>query len=152
MGQAEVNIRPAGPEDLTAMVSLLKELFSIEQEFRIDPERQRCGLSRILASENARLLAARAEGDVIGMCAGQLVVSTSEGGYSLWAEDLVVRPAWRGRGVGGALMETLADWARGRGATRLQLLADQTNQTGMRFHQGLGCQVTRMICMRKALE
>ena len=150
MSPSEVDIRAARAQDLPAMVGLLRLLFSLEKDFCIDQERQRRGLLMLLASPGARLLAAQAEGRVVGMVSGQLVVSTSEGALSLWAEDLVVEPAWRGQGVGRGLMTSLAAWARERGATRLQLLADRENQAGVQFHQQLGYGITRMICLRQS--
>ncbi|MCB2227917.1 MAG: GNAT family N-acetyltransferase [Desulfarculaceae bacterium] len=149
MSHPTVNIRPARAEDLLALSDLLGVLFSVEPDFAVDAARQTRGLEMLLASPTARLLAAEADGEVVGMVAGQLVVSTAEGAWSLWAEDLVVAPAWRGRGVGRGLMEAIAAWAAERGATRMQLLADRENQAGLKFHRGLGWENTRMICLRK---
>ena len=149
---SEVKIRPARPGDLGEMVTLLKQLFAIETSFAIDARRQERGLALLLKSPSARLLAAEAQGRVIGMVSGQLVISTAEGGPSLWAEDLVVEPAWQGRGIGRQLMAAVAVWAAERGATRLQLLADRDNRIGQAFHQRLGYELTSMICMRKHLE
>lgn len=148
----EVKIRTARPGDLGEMVALLKLLFTIEEDFRIDPRRQERGLSLLLKRPNTLVLAAEANGQVVGMVTGQLVISTSEGAPSLWAEDLVVEPAWRGRGIGRQLMAAVAAWARGQGATRLQHLVDQGNRTAQAFHQGIGYELTRMICMRKHPE
>lgn len=148
----EVKIRPARPGDVAEMTALLKMLFSIEADFLIDHGRQERGLSLLLKSPNSLVLAAEAGRQVVGMVTGQLVISTSEGAPSLWAEDLVVDPAWRGRGIGRRLMEAVASWAQERGATRLQLLVDQGNESGQAFHRRIGYQLTRMICMRKHQE
>ncbi len=149
MKQGEVNIGEAGPEDLAVMAGLLGELFAIEKDFAIDPVRQRHGLKLLLASPWACLFKAEAGGAVVGMVTGQLVASTAEGGLSLWAEDLVVAPAWRGRGVGAGLMRALEAWARNEGAVRMQLLADRDNANGLAFHRKHGWQDTSMICLRK---
>ncbi|MGD8562032.1 MAG: GNAT family N-acetyltransferase [Desulfarculaceae bacterium] len=149
MSRSQVMVRPAESGDLSMMTALLEELFSIEPEFGVDAEKQRRGLEQLLASGRACLLAAEAGGRVVGMVSGQMVISTAEGGLSLWAEDLVVEPAWRGRGVGRMLMQALEDWARQKGVTRLQLLADQNNRRGVEFHRHLGWRPTGMFCMRK---
>lgn len=148
----EVRIRPARPGDVAEMTALLKMLFSIEADFLIDHGRQERGLSLLLKSPSSLVLAAEAGHRVVGMVTGQLVISTSEGAPSLWAEDLVVDPAWRGRGIGRRLMEAVASWAKERGTTRLQLLVDQGNQAGQAFHRRIGYQLSRMICMRKHQE
>lgn len=46
----EVKIRAARPGDLAEMVDMLKLLFTIEEEFRIDYARQERGLSLLLGS------------------------------------------------------------------------------------------------------
>ena len=149
MRPAAVNIRPARPADLPALSHLLGALFAVEPDFAVDATRQERGLGMLLSSPTARLLAAEADGEIAGMVAGQLVASTAEGAWSLWAEDLVVAPSWRGQGVGRGLMQALAAWALERGATRMQLLADRENEKGLKFHRSLGWENTRMICLRK---
>ena len=85
------------------------------------------------------------------MCTGQLVVSTAEGGPALLVEDVVVDANHRGRGVGRALLAALADWARGRGVRRLQLLADGTNGPALAFYDRLGWRATALVCRRLTL-
>jgi GNAT superfamily N-acetyltransferase len=143
-------IRSATPADLDALVRLLAVLFSIEADFRPAPERQRRGLSLLLADpERAAVLVAERAGTVIGMVTAQLVVSTAEGGVSAVVEDLVVEAAARGSGVGRRLLDASEAWARWRGATRLQLLADRENAPALRFYERLGWRGTRLVCLRR---
>lgn len=142
-------IRPAGEADIEAMVRLLETLFSIEQDFKAAPARQRRGLAMLLASEQGMLLVAEIEARVIGMCSGQLMVSTAEGGLSLLVEDVVVDQSWQGRGVASKLLTRLEEWAAERRAVRLQLLADRTNRAGLAFYHSLNWQQTRLICLCK---
>src|SRR5512147_48290 len=87
-------IRSATPADLDALVRLLGVLFSIEADFRPDPERQRRGLQRMLEDPARRLvLVAEVDGAVVGMVTVQLVVSTAEGGDSGLVEDMVIDEA-----------------------------------------------------------
>ncbi len=142
-------IRSATRSDLDALVSLLGLLFSIEADFRPDPERQLQGLSRALADpDRAGVLVAARAGGVIGMVTAQLVVSTAEGGASAWIEDMVVAEPERGRGVGRRLLEAIEAWARARGASRLQLLADRENAPALAFYARLGWSTTRLVCLR----
>lgn len=143
-------IRSAARSDLDALVSLLGVLFSIEADFRPDPERQRRGLLRALTDpDRAGVLVAERAGAVIGMVTAQLVVSTAEGGASAWIEDMVVAAPERGRGVGRRLLEAIEAWATARGASRLQLLADRENAPALAFYARLGWSPTRLVCLRR---
>ena len=133
------------------MVGLLDLLFAIEADFRPDPARQRQGLALLLDDGRARVLVAEWADGVVGMCTGQLVVSTAEGGPALLVEDVVVDPDHRGRGVGSALLAALTDWARGHGVRRLQLLADGNNGPALAFYDRLGWRATALVCRRLTL-
>jgi ribosomal protein S18 acetylase RimI-like enzyme len=145
-------MRSAEPADLDSLVSLLAALFSIEEDFVFDEPKQRRGLSLMLENERGCVLVAEAEGLVIGMCSGQLLVSTAEGGLSLLVKDVVVDERWRGRGVGRLLLAALSDWAKANKVSRLQLLADRNNVPALDFYRSLGWQTTELICLRTFLQ
>lgn len=144
-----VAIRPARQQDLVRLVELLCLLFAVEEDFGIDSGKQLQGLSLMLKNERGQVLVADVGGQVVGMVTGQLVVSTAEGGLSVLVEDMVVGPEQRGRGVGRALLEGLAEWARQQGATRMQLLADANNQPALGYYRQLGWQDTALVCRRQ---
>ena len=152
MTDVRVNIRIAGPADLASLVSLLALLFSIEEDFVFNEPRQRRGLGLMLANKHGYVLVAEAAGRVIGMCSGQLLVSTAEGGLSLLVEDVVVDEQWRGRGIGRMLLAAISDWARANEVSRLQLLADRNNFPALDFYRRLGWQTTELICLRTFLQ
>jgi GNAT superfamily N-acetyltransferase len=141
-------IRPATPADLPILLELLGELFAIEEDFCFDADHQRKGLELLLACPSAEVFVAERDGAVIGMCTGQMVISTAEGAVSIWVEDVVVHRGHRGTGVGSALLTALSTWARRQGATRLQLLADRTNEPALRFYRARGWADTQLICLR----
>jgi ribosomal protein S18 acetylase RimI-like enzyme len=147
-----MRIRTAQPADLDSLVSLLAALFAIEEDFVFDELRQRRGLALMLENERSCVLVAEVEGQVIGMCTGQVMVSTAEGGLSLLVEDVVVDEQWRGRGVGRLLMEAISDWARANKVSRLQLLADRNNIPALGFYRSLGWHATELICLRTSLQ
>lgn len=145
----EVSIRRAKPADLDSLVHLLGVLFSIESDFRPDPVRQRRGLVRMLADPGRSVvLVAEAAGSVVGMVTAQLLVSTAEGGDAALVEDLVVEAGRRRSGLGGRLLRAVGAWARSRGATRLQLLADRTNAPALRFYERMGWRPTQLVALR----
>ncbi len=143
-------LRPAGEEDLDALVGLLGVLFSIEADFRPDARRQRQGLRLMLREPERRVvLVAERDGRVIGMVSVQLVVSTAEGAVSGLLEDMVVEERARGEGIGARLLQAAEGWAFERGATRIQLLADQMNREALRFYRRMGWQGTQLVCLRR---
>jgi GNAT superfamily N-acetyltransferase len=147
----QVRIRQAKLADLDDLVGLLHLLFSIEEDFDFDAGRQHLGLAMMLEHDDAVILVAEAESRVIGMCTGQRMISTAEGGYSLLVEDVVVSERWRGRGVGAELLKGLEQWAEEMEVSRFQLLADRSNNGGLRFYQKQNWQETELICLRKRL-
>lgn len=142
-------IRPATIEDLHSLTALLEILFTIEEDFQIDRERQHRGLQMMLANHQACILVAENHKEVVGMCTGQLTISTAEGGQSLLLEDVVVMDKHRHKGIGKLLVDNITAWARARNVSRLQLLADKNNQAALRFYENIGWQKTQLICLRK---
>lgn len=150
MNTKALTIRPAGQDDLDALVSLLQALFAIEEDFNPDPDRQRKGLMRFLqgCGKHRCILVAENEDRVIAMATIQVLISTAEGGPVGLVEDVVVGEDYRGCGVGRSLMEAVGSWAADRGLSRLQLLADRTNFSALDFYDRIGWLPTRLICLR----
>ena len=147
-----IRIRPAVPGDIDVLTILLELLFSIEKDFRFDADRHRKGLTLLLANPACCLLVAEIDGEVIGMCSGQTTISTAEGGPALLVEDVVVRSDRQGQNIGKKLLHALSRWAMDHEITRLQLLADRTNDKALGFYDNLGWQPTNMICLRKYIR
>ncbi len=142
-------IRPAIREDLNSLVMLLEMLFSIEADFTADRETQLRGLEMLFESNQGCIIVAENRGMVVGMCSGQFLISTAEGGLSLVVEDVVVHNEWQGRGIGAMLMNSVGLYAKEHNASRLQLLADSENFPALNFYKNHGWESTRLICLRK---
>lgn len=149
MSDVQVDIRPAVSSDIEALTSLLEILFSVEEDFFFDRTLQRRGLELMLRNERCCVLVADVNGQAIGMCTGQLTISTAEGGPALLVEDMVVHGDYRRQGIGQRLMTKVAEWGKIQGASRLQLLADRNNAPGLEFYRKLGWQTTELICLRR---
>jgi GNAT superfamily N-acetyltransferase len=150
MTRPGVKIRFAGPNDLAGLTSLLAILFAVEEDFTFDERRQQRGLALLLKSEGCCVLVAEIDKRVVGMCTGQLTISTAAGGVALLVEDVVVAEPWRNLGLGRQLLDRLAQWAGKHGAFRMQLLADRENKAADAFYTRLGWQRTQLICRRKS--
>lgn len=146
-----VLIRHATPADIPQMVELIKLLFSIEEDFAINEDKQRRGLELLIAKPDACALVADTGHGVVGMCTGQIVISTAEGAASVWVEDVVVAEAFRSQGIATKLTGELVNWAKSQGATRLQLLTEVENTPALKFYHRQGWLRTHLIALRKLI-
>ncbi len=150
-------IGTAQQTEILRLIELLRDLFGVEADFAADAVRQRRGLEMLLAAaaqgERVTVAVARDEhGLAIGMASAQLVISTAEGALSAWIEDVVVHPDSRGQGVGRLLLDHLLAWAKARGATRAQLIADKENGSAGMFYDGHGWQSTQLMVRRRFID
>lgn len=147
--RSEIEIRPAVEADLQPMQGLLAQLFTIEQDFQPDAERQSSGLRLLLDDPKAALFVAELSGRVVGMATLQTLISTAQGGPTGLVEDVVVDESLRGRGIGRRLLAHLESWAWEQGLTRLQLLADIANRSALAFYGRQGWSDTCLVALRK---
>ncbi len=134
-----VSVRPAHTGDVGALVGFIHDLATYEREpdaVETDAER----LAAALFSEAPTVFAHVAEdrGEVVGMAIWFLNYSTWTGRNGIYLEDLFVRPAHRGLGIGRALVSALAAIASERGYTRIDWSVLDWNQSAIRFYQSLG--------------
>lgn len=145
-------IRRAKVDDIDALVRLLSVLFAIETDFIIDSQKQRTGLLLMLAeTEQCCILVAEYKKEVVGMCTGQRLISSAEGGLKVILEDLIVDKKQRGMGIGSALLAVMESWAASCGAKRLDLLADQRNQPALDFYCQRQWENTKLTALQKRL-
>ncbi len=143
-----MRIRKATPEDIPALLPLLRELFSFEEEFCFDSSTQRRGLELLFASGAATVYAVEQQGRLIASASLHEGVSTAMGAKSAWLEDVIVLPPYRGQGIGKELLEAVKADAKKRGIERISVLTDQGNVRAQRLYTGLGFCISPMVCMR----
>jgi GNAT superfamily N-acetyltransferase len=146
-----VIIRKGRLLDIPALVELLRELFTIEEDFEFDQAKQKAGLKMFLDKESDEkiLLVAESDGEIIGMCSAQILISTAEGAKAAMIEDMVVKDGFRGQGVGKQIMDEIALWAKKSNITRLQLLAESNNNRAIWFYRKNSWEKTGLICLRR---
>ena len=138
--------------DVPELVELLGILFTQEHELSPDPVRQRRALELILADPSrARIYVAREDKKVIAMTALHFTTSTAEGGKVAGLEDCIVRPEYRRKGVGKALLEYVIEQARAEGALRVMLLTDGDNAVAQALYRKMGFAPSSMLAMRLKL-
>lgn len=132
-------IRPIAESDVDAVVALVHDLAAYERE----PES--CLLTadqlhRALFGPAPALFGHVAEVDreVVGTALWFLNFSTWRGVHGIYLEDLYVRPETRGRGLGKALLTTLAEECVARGYGRLEWSVLDWNEPSIGFYTSLG--------------
>lgn len=145
-------IRPATLADLDAIAGLRSALWPGESA-----EALRAEAEASLASGDARLatLVAVEGGKAVGFAEVSLrtdYVNGCETCPVAFLEGIYVRPEWRRRAIGRALVEAAAQWGRDRGCRELASDALLDNTASLRFHGAAGFEETeRVVCFRKRL-
>jgi ribosomal protein S18 acetylase RimI-like enzyme len=88
-----------------------------------------------------RVLLAEVAGRVVGYASFVTGYNTDIAARELWMHDLFVQPAWRGRGVGRALLTAVAREAARRRVACLEWAVRPTNARAIRFYRRLGARV-----------
>lgn len=81
---------------------------------------------------------AESDGEPVGFALFFPTFSTFRGQPGLYLEDVYVRPVHRGRGIGKALLATLAKLAMDRGLGRLEWAVLNWNSPAIGFYRSLG--------------
>jgi len=134
-----LRIRQAEPADVPVLLDLIRGLAEYERLLE-----QLCateeGLRSHLFGERpaAEAVLAEADGAAVGFALYYRSFSTFLGRPGLYLEDLFVRPEYRGRGYGKALMVFVARLANARGCGRLEWSVLDWNTPARDFYRTLG--------------
>jgi len=135
-------LRPATPEDLPAIVGLIRELAAFEKLEHlvvVTPELLRPQLFGPRPAAEA--VVGEVQGRVVGFALFFTNFSTFLGRPGLYLEDLYVQPAHRGTGLGKALLRHLGALAVERGCGRFEWSVLDWNENAIRFYQQMGATV-----------
>lgn len=92
------------------------------------------------ASPEAEVVLAEIGGEPVGFALFFHNYSTLLARKGIWLEDLFVRPAHRGRGIGRRLLEHLARLAVERECGRLEWWVLDWNESAIRFYRSVGAE------------
>ncbi len=137
--QPAFSIRPARPEDAATIANLVYELAvyeKLEQFARATPDDFRQHLFG--PRPYAEAIVAEIDEEPVGFALFFPTFSTFRGQPGLYLEDIYVRPVHRGRGIGKALLTTVAKIAMDCGLGRLEWAVLNWNSPAIRFYRGLG--------------
>ena len=132
-------IRFATQDDVPAILSLIREL--AEYERLLDQVvADEHGLHRALFGTRpyVEALVVTVENETIGFALFFHNFSTFLGKPGMYLEDLYVRPAFRGQGLGKALLTRVAQIAVERDCGRMEWSVLDWNEPSIRFYESLG--------------
>lgn len=137
-----LTIRTAVADDIPLIVQLIRELAEYEKEPRqavaTEQDIRRDGFS---ANPKFRVVIAEWSSDPAGFALFFYNYSTWMGRAGLYLEDLFVRPEFRGRGIGKAMLAHLAKLAVDEGCGRFEWQVLNWNTPAVEFYKGLGARV-----------
>lgn len=135
----DMAIRPAAPADTGLILRFIRELADYEKllhEVKTSEDDVRALLFG--AVPRAFCDIAEIEGDPVGFALWYYNVSTFEGRCGIYLEDLYVRPAARGMGVGKGLLAHLARRCVSEHLCRIQWAVLDWNAPSIAFYDSLG--------------
>jgi GNAT superfamily N-acetyltransferase len=100
-----------------------------------DEQRARLALTEAMVSPRSSVFVAASGKALVGFCSAYLELNSVRFGQRCWLEDLAVDPDRRSEGVGAALLDAAKDWARGAGATHLELDSGLDRTDAHRFYE-----------------
>jgi GNAT superfamily N-acetyltransferase len=134
-------LRPASPADTAAVLRLIRGLAEYE---RMLPEvtATEADLREALFGPLPRAHAVLADvgGEAVGLALYYYTLNTFKIRNNLFLEDLFVVPAYRGSGIGLALMRHLAQLAVAENCGRIEWRVLNWNQPSIDFYHRLGAQ------------
>ncbi|HWD19938.1 MAG TPA: GNAT family N-acetyltransferase [Verrucomicrobiae bacterium] len=134
-----MSITPITPAQVPVILEMVRELAQFE---RLEHEAQATEESLQQAffgpQANAGAWLAEVDGRPAGYAIYYFTFSSFIGRRGLWLDDLYVRPDFRRRGVGRALLATVARFSVEKNCGRLEWSALRWNETALNFYRGVG--------------
>ena len=136
-----MKIRAARRDEAPIILQLIKDLAEYEKA----PDEVEATEEEILATifaENPKVFCefVEVDGDIAGMAIWFLNYSTWQGKHGIYLEDLFVKPEYRGRGFGKALLRHLASICNERDYGRFQWWVLDWNSPAIEFYRSLGAE------------
>lgn len=134
-----MNIRPARSEEVGIVLQLIHDLAHYEKA----PDEVEATEKELLATifcDNPQVFCdlVEVDGEIAGMAIWFLNYSTWQGKHGIYLEDLFIKPEFRGRGYGKALLQHLAKICDERDYGRFQWWVLDWNSPAIEFYKSLG--------------
>ena len=136
----QMQFRFAVKEDVSTILYFIRELAAYEKLSEDVVATEELLTEWIFEKEKAEVIFAVADGQEVGFALFFHNFSTFLGRAGIYLEDLYVKPEYRGRGIGKALLKKLAQITVERGCGRLEWSCLDWNQPSIDFYRAFGAQ------------
>lgn len=133
-----IEFRFATREDLPEILAFIKDLAVYEKMLDEVSATEELLEKWIFDEKAAEVIFAVYSGELAGFALFFNNFSTFLGKAGLYLEDVFVRPQFRGKGVGVAIMKKLASIAKERGYGRVEWICLDWNEPSINFYKKLG--------------
>jgi diamine N-acetyltransferase len=135
-------IRAARPDDSALIFTLVRELADYEKlSDEVDATEEMIAAALFCDSPWLYCDIAEWEGQPAGFAVWFLNFSTFRGRHGIYLEDVFVRPQFRGRGIGKALLIRLARRCVDEGWARFEWAVLDWNAPSIAFYKSIGAQM-----------
>jgi GNAT superfamily N-acetyltransferase len=142
MTHPTLDIRPATPADVPALVTLIQALAAYEQlSHEVTGTADDLAAALFGPRPYAEAALAWVDGQPVGMVLFFYNFSTFLMKPGLYLEDIFVQPDHRGQGIGKALLVYLGKLALARGCGRLDWSVLDWNTPAIEFYQRMGAEI-----------
>ncbi|MGW2859868.1 N-acetyltransferase family protein [Streptomyces sp. NPDC001205] len=149
---SDLEIRPARPEDIPAIVAMLADdALGAQRETPNDLSPYRAAFDRLAGDPNQHLMVADRGGDIVGTLQLTVIPGISRRGSTRSIiEGVRVHGAERGSGLGTRLIEWAVGESERQGCQLVQLTSDASRTDAHRFYERLGFEASH-VGFKKAL-
>ena len=137
-----VTIRSARREDSALIFALVRELADYEKlTSAVDATPEQIAEALFAPAPPIFCDIGEWDGEPAGFAVWFLNFSTFRGRHGIYLEDIFVRPAFRRRGIGKALLQRLAKHCADQGYARFEWAVLDWNEPSLAFYRSIGAQV-----------
>jgi GNAT superfamily N-acetyltransferase len=141
-GDANISIRQAEPSDSALIFALVNEIAAYEKlSGEVDATEQQIAATLFASEPRVFCDIAEWNGEPVGFALWFLNFSSFRGRHGIYLEDIFVRPAFRQRGIGKALLARLARLCVEQGFARFEWSVLDWNTPSIDFYRAMGATV-----------
>ncbi|WP_432071382.1 N-acetyltransferase family protein [Streptomyces wuyuanensis] len=143
---SDLQIRPASPSDVSAIVAMLADdPLGAQRESLDDPTPYLAAFARLAEDPNQHLVVADRDGRTVGTLQLTIIPGLSRRGATRSIIEAVrIHADERGSGLGTQLIEWAVDESRRQGCRLVQLTSDASRTDAHRFYERLGFEASHV--------